>query len=180
MRTHSLSVALCLSLSHTDTHTHTLPYTQAGMHTQLLVYTHAHTCMHTHICTNAHTSHTYVPISHTHAQAHACMQKEPVSPLPPRVLWALLGTGHMLCQPRVPGHMWGLLPYGSSALAREIQHVLKDSGWWRDKLCLAITQPQWPSPPFSSSAGKGGDLPSMKGKTRWQPSPEDSWLPSAG
>ena len=186
MRTHSL----CLSLTHTHTHSHThehacthscsyipmytptlvYPHTHhthvypcTHMH-YTLTYTHAHTCMHTHIYTNAHTSHIYVPISHTRTQTHAYLQKEPIFLLSSR---ALGPAGHRgtcsvspLCQDEVGAPALRELGSGWGNTA-----CLKDSGQWRGELCLAVIQPQCPSPPFSSWGGKGGDRPSMKGKT---------------
>lgn len=148
MRAHSLSL------------THTLPFTQAGMHTQLLTYTHAHTCLHTHMHTSAHASHTHVPTT----QTLACMQKSQ-SLSPHRVLWALLGTGaHAPPAPcartQVGAPALRELSSGSGNTTRA-QRLRVAEG----KLCLAIVQPQWPSPPFSSWGDKGGDLPIMKGKT---------------
>ena len=106
-------------------HTHVYPCTH--MH-YTLTYTHAHTCMHTHIYTNAHTSHIYVPISHTRTQTHACLQKEPISLLAGRALWALLGTGAHAPSAPCARTRWGLLPYGSWALAGETQHASKTQG----------------------------------------------------
>lgn len=139
MRTHSLS------------HTHILPCNKhAGTH--LLIYTHAHTpctCMPTH--------------TRAHRCRHACKNSQSLFS-PAESSGSCLAPGHVFCRWHMLAHRWWLLPC-SSALAGEMQHMFKESGQQKNKLCLTFFQPQRPPPHFSSWGGEGGDLPSMKGKT---------------
>ena len=164
------------------------------MHTQLLIYTHVntHACVPTHtshtcIPMHTHALHTHLyPCTHMYAHAHiyqcthithicthfihihtdTCMLakradlssrwQSPVGPAGHR------GTCSVspMCQDEVGAPALRELGSGWGNTA-----CLKDSGQWRGELCLAVIQPQRPSPPFSSWGGKGGDRPSMKGKT---------------
>lgn len=133
MRTHSLS------------HTHILPCTQACRHTHLLIYTHAHTpCT----CIPMHTR--------AHRCRHACKHSQSLFS-PAESSGSCLAPGHVLCQRHVLAHRRWLLTC-SSALAGEMQHMFKESGQQRNKLCLTFFQPQRPSPRFSSWRGVGGGL----------------------